>query len=215
MVRELMNRHQRTDKGLGGPAAGPDAALRAEQCFAGVGYRVRREPSDWTLGPTEHDMQRLLIDGWAHAATDLQSARRSSNAGTPVALRTWMRAVRISLSDMTTSRHGRPARTHRSDMPAFETADIRRYYDRPRSFVRFGQGGRDGAIHRASGGPASPLGQRRFTTSTTALRSLTLSLPGRRGMSCLVDLGCGIGASLCYLAERLPVRATGITLSPV
>jgi hypothetical protein len=75
MVRELMNRHQRTDKGLGGPAAGPDAALRAEQCLAGVGYRVRREPSDWTLGPTEHDMQRLLIDGWAHAATEISPER--------------------------------------------------------------------------------------------------------------------------------------------
>ena len=75
MVRELMNRHQRTDKGLGGPAAGPDAALRAEQCFAGVGYRVRREPSDWTLAPTEHDMQRLLIDGWAHAATEISPER--------------------------------------------------------------------------------------------------------------------------------------------
>jgi hypothetical protein len=75
LVRELMNRHQRTDKGLGGPAAGPDAALRAEQCFAGVGYRVRREPSDWTLGPAEHDMQRLLIDGWAHAATEISPER--------------------------------------------------------------------------------------------------------------------------------------------
>lgn len=30
----------------------------------------------------------------------------------------------------------------------------------------------------------------------------------------IVDLGCGVGASICYLAERLPVRATGITLSP-
>jgi hypothetical protein len=75
MVRELMNRHQRTDKGLGGPAAGPDAAIRAEQCFAGVGYRVRREPSDWTLGPAEHDVQRLLIDGWAQAAIETSPER--------------------------------------------------------------------------------------------------------------------------------------------
>ena len=30
----------------------------------------------------------------------------------------------------------------------------------------------------------------------------------------VVDLGCGIGASLCYLAQRLPIRGTGITLSP-
>ena len=31
----------------------------------------------------------------------------------------------------------------------------------------------------------------------------------------VVDLGCGVGASLCYLAEKLPIRGTGITLSPV
>jgi cyclopropane fatty-acyl-phospholipid synthase-like methyltransferase len=31
----------------------------------------------------------------------------------------------------------------------------------------------------------------------------------------VVDLGCGVGSSLCYLAERLPIRGTGITLSPV
>ena len=31
----------------------------------------------------------------------------------------------------------------------------------------------------------------------------------------VVDLGCGVGGSLCYLAERLPIRGTGITLSPV
>jgi hypothetical protein len=75
MVRELMNRHQRTDKGLGGPAAGPDAAVRAAQFFAGVGYHIRRESSDWTLGPAEHDMQRLLIDGLAHAATEISPER--------------------------------------------------------------------------------------------------------------------------------------------
>ena len=33
VVRDLMNRHQKTDKGLGGPAAGPDAGAVAEQCF--------------------------------------------------------------------------------------------------------------------------------------------------------------------------------------
>ena len=31
----------------------------------------------------------------------------------------------------------------------------------------------------------------------------------------VVDLGCGVGASLCYLADRLSIRGTGITLSPV
>jgi hypothetical protein len=71
MVRDLMNRHQKTDKGLGGPAAGPDAGALAEQCFLDQGYRVGREPSDWTLGPAEREVQRLLIDGWAKAATEM------------------------------------------------------------------------------------------------------------------------------------------------
>jgi hypothetical protein len=75
MVRELMNRHQKTDKGLGGPAAGPGAAACAEQFFMGVGYTVLREPSDWTLGPAENDVQRLLIEGWAQAATEMSPER--------------------------------------------------------------------------------------------------------------------------------------------
>src|SRR5258707_262496 len=48
-VRELMNRHQRSnDKGFG-RAAGPDAVDAAERCFSEVGYRVQRASSDWIL----------------------------------------------------------------------------------------------------------------------------------------------------------------------
>jgi hypothetical protein len=71
VVRDLMNRHQKTDKGLGGPAAGPDAADLAERCFAEAGYLVRSAPSDWTLGPAEGPLQRLLIEGWAQAAVEI------------------------------------------------------------------------------------------------------------------------------------------------
>jgi hypothetical protein len=70
-VRELMNRHQKTDKGLGGPAEGPDAAASADRCFAELGYRVRRESSDWTLRPADSDLMRLLIDGWAESASEM------------------------------------------------------------------------------------------------------------------------------------------------
>jgi hypothetical protein len=76
-VRDLFNRHQKTDKGLGGVAAGPDAGAVAEQCFVQEGYRVRREPSDWILGPADRDVQRLLIDGWADAATETAPDRAS------------------------------------------------------------------------------------------------------------------------------------------
>lgn len=64
----LVNAHQRTDKGFG-PALGPSATDGAERCFAAFGYRVQRERSDWVLTPGSPDLQRQLIDGWAHAAT--------------------------------------------------------------------------------------------------------------------------------------------------
>jgi hypothetical protein len=80
MIRDLLNRHQKSDKGLGGSAAGPDAAGRAARCFADIGYRVRTEPSDWMLGSAERDLQRYLIDGWAKAATELGSEDASKIA---------------------------------------------------------------------------------------------------------------------------------------
>ena len=52
IIRDLMNRHQKTDKGLGGPAAGPDAVDCAERSFAAAGYQVRRDASDWDLSAT-------------------------------------------------------------------------------------------------------------------------------------------------------------------
>jgi hypothetical protein len=69
-VRELMNQHQRRNKGLGGPAQGPEAAACAERCFADEGYRVESDASDWQLGPGDAAMQRTLIDGWARAASE-------------------------------------------------------------------------------------------------------------------------------------------------
>lgn len=69
-IRELVNRHQRTDKGFG-PALGPDATATAERCLAGLGYHVQRAPSDWVLPPESRDLQRSLIGGWAQAAEEI------------------------------------------------------------------------------------------------------------------------------------------------
>jgi SAM-dependent methyltransferase len=71
MVRGLLNRHQRRDKGLGGPAAGPDAAAWAVRCLADAGYHVRAEPSRWILGSSEHELQQELVDGWHRAAIEV------------------------------------------------------------------------------------------------------------------------------------------------
>ena len=70
IIRDLMNRHQKRDKGLGGPAAGPDGVDCAERSFAAAGYQVRREASDWILSAGHRELQRQLIEGWAHAAAE-------------------------------------------------------------------------------------------------------------------------------------------------
>ena len=71
MVRELMNMHQKTDKGLGGRAEGPDAWSVAERVFTESGYRVECAPSNWSIGPPERTFQRMLIEGWARAAVEI------------------------------------------------------------------------------------------------------------------------------------------------
>ncbi|MEQ1898528.1 MAG: class I SAM-dependent methyltransferase [Vicinamibacterales bacterium] len=73
LVLDLFNRHQRTDKGLGGPAAGPGATEAARRAFEAAGFTVRVEPSDWTIGPEAQAMQQFLVDGWASAASEVSS----------------------------------------------------------------------------------------------------------------------------------------------
>jgi predicted nicotinamide N-methyase len=69
-VLELFNRHQHRDKGLGGPAAGPDAPAAAIRAFTEAGYHVDTEATDWRLDPSDRRLQRELIEGWAYAATE-------------------------------------------------------------------------------------------------------------------------------------------------
>jgi len=70
LVRDLVNRHQRIDKGFG-PALGPDAAAFAAQAFAARGYHVRQERSDWLLADDVPVLQQELIEGWADAAVEI------------------------------------------------------------------------------------------------------------------------------------------------
>ena len=69
-VRQLVNEHQRTDKGFGA-ALGPSAADYCASTLVDLGYLVRMERSDWLLGPNESELQRQLIEGWARAAKAL------------------------------------------------------------------------------------------------------------------------------------------------
>ena len=95
----------------------------------------------------------------------------------------------------------------------FAAGDIRRYYDRhTASFVRLGQGG--GSIHRAVWGPGTRTREDAFHYVDQQIVALVERFISPSRDVHVVDLGCGVGASLCYLAERLPIRGTGITLSP-
>ena len=88
---------------------------------------------------------------------------------------------------------------------------------RPRTaaFIARGQGGRVGAIHRAVWGPGVATRNEafRFVESQIAERIAAEGTDDRTAH--VVDLGCGVGASLCHLAKLLPIRGTGVTLSPV
>jgi hypothetical protein len=82
MIRDLVNRHQRIDKGFG-PALGPDAAALAADVFGELGYRVTSRASDWVLdaasSPTA--LTRQLIDGWAAAAAEIAPERSGQIEG--------------------------------------------------------------------------------------------------------------------------------------
>ncbi len=67
MVRELVNGHQRTNKGFG-LALGPDAAESAASAFDELGYEVWRQQSDWELGADSANLQTRLLEGWVEAA---------------------------------------------------------------------------------------------------------------------------------------------------
>lgn len=104
-------------------------------------------------------------------------------------------------------------------MARFDAARIRRYYDHNTSaFVAYGQGGSVGAIHRAVWGPGVGDRAAAFRYVDDRIAAIIGRLPdevgARAGTLHVVDLGCGVGASLTYLAGQLPLRGTGITLSP-
>lgn len=73
LVRNLVNRHQHTDKGFG-RALGPDGAAQAAELLENLGYAVIRDCSDWVLDSESMLLQQQLIDGWASAATGMAPA---------------------------------------------------------------------------------------------------------------------------------------------
>jgi hypothetical protein len=66
-IRNLVNAHQRTNKGFGA-ALGPASADAAVRLLSEAGYHVERETSDWMLGPEHRELQQQLLEGWVDAA---------------------------------------------------------------------------------------------------------------------------------------------------
>lgn len=65
------NRHQRLDKGLGGPAAGPDAGAALEAALKRNGYAVVRGESPWRLsGDGDGALIKETLEGWAEATIE-------------------------------------------------------------------------------------------------------------------------------------------------
>ena len=86
---------------------------------------------------------------------------------------------------------------------------VRRFYDHnATAFERLGQGG--ASIHRAVWGPGVSS---RAAAMHHVDELLLHALPADLDRPTVVDLGCGVGASLFYLAERVDLRGEGITIS--
>lgn len=103
-------------------------------------------------------------------------------------------------------------------MARFDIEQVRRYYDRHTSeFVALGQGGDLGAIHRAVWGPGTQSRDDAFRYVEDQIEKQLRPIAAQQQAITphVVDLGCGIGASLCRLAEHTDIRGTGVTLSPV
>jgi SAM-dependent methyltransferase len=91
--------------------------------------------------------------------------------------------------------------------------DVREYYDRnTRGFLRFGQGGTSGAIHRAVWAPGVLDRGAAFRYVDDRILE-TLAETERDPF--VIDLGCGVGSSLSHLATSRSLRGVGITISAV
>jgi SAM-dependent methyltransferase len=110
-------------------------------------------------------------------------------------------------------------------MAKFDTSQVRHFYDRNTAgFLVTGQS--NSALHRAVWGPGVTTRADAFSYIENEIARLLrerlpssdLSAEARSAKvdsTHVVDLGCGVGGSLCYLGAQLPIRGTGITLSPV
>jgi cyclopropane fatty-acyl-phospholipid synthase-like methyltransferase len=92
-----------------------------------------------------------------------------------------------------------------------DAAAVKDYYERnTQGFLRFGQGASTGTIHRAVWGPGVNDRSAAFRYAHGRLAALVPSKDDAR----VVDLGCGVGASLVDIAHARQFEGVGVTLSP-
>ncbi len=102
-----------------------------------------------------------------------------------------------------------------ADQRSTTSADIAQYYDaNTRKFLRYGGSGDANAIHRAIWAPHVSNSKEAFEylneLIAQALQPIITNNPVTT--KCL-DLGCGVGGTALYLAQRLPISVTGVTIS--
>jgi SAM-dependent methyltransferase len=91
-------------------------------------------------------------------------------------------------------------------------SQVRDYYDANTASFQKHESGSTDAVHRSVWAP----GVRNLNDALHYVNQLLLSaLPSTKNPHPhVLDLGCGIGGSLFYLAQRSPLTGTGVTLSP-
>lgn len=96
---------------------------------------------------------------------------------------------------------------------AEHVARVADYYDaNTRRFLRFGEGSSSGAIHRCVWTPdAVSAADAADTVNRLVLQRLRGQVPAGDGR--VLDLGCGVGATMVRLAQEMDVRVTGVTIS--
>lgn len=99
--------------------------------------------------------------------------------------------------------------------PRFGEDRVRAYYERnTAAFAAYGQGGDEGVIRRPVWAPGVADVRQAVHYVDDRIADLVAVARGATARPHVVDLGCGVGASLQYLAAHGPMTGTGITLSP-
>lgn len=96
------------------------------------------------------------------------------------------------------------------------TSRVQEYYERnTRRFLRYGAGNRVGAIHRKLWGPGIQTTEQAllFINGWVADQLQKAGDPPEN-MVRYLDLGCGVGGTAVFIAERSKAKVLGITISP-